>query len=49
MLTQETLKKAIYKAIVKGSSYISDDVLEALQKAYETESNDSTKMGLKAL
>ncbi len=48
MLTQETLKQAVFKAIVKGSSYISDDVLEALKNAYETESNTSTKLGLKS-
>lgn len=48
MLTQQIMQQAIYSAIVKGSSYISDDVLAALQTAYDNETNNSTKLGLKS-
>ncbi|NQT59275.1 MAG: fumarate hydratase [Bacteroidetes bacterium] len=46
MLKQTVLQEAIYKAIVKGSTYISDDVYDALKAAFDKEKNLSTKLGL---
>jgi tartrate/fumarate subfamily iron-sulfur-dependent hydro-lyase alpha chain len=46
MLKQTVLQEAIYKAIIKGSTYISDDVYDALNDALIKEKNPSTKVGL---
>jgi L(+)-tartrate dehydratase alpha subunit len=47
MLKQDLLYEAILSAIIKGSTYISDDVYDALRDASSKEENDSSKMGLK--
>lgn len=46
MITQTILQEAVYRAIVKGATYISDDVYAALNDAYHNESNPSTRRGL---
>ena len=46
MIQQAVLYEAIYNAIIKGSTYISDDVYNALSTALDSEKNISTKIGL---
>ena len=46
MITQEVLFEAAFQAIVKGATYISDDVYKALKDAWEKESNPAAKTGL---
>ena len=46
MISRDILKKAVYDAIVRGSSYISDDVYENLVMACKNESNPSSRLGL---
>lgn len=48
MLKQNTLSEAILSAIIKGSTYISDDVYDSLKYAYDKEENESSKLGLEA-
>ncbi|MBR2038331.1 MAG: fumarate hydratase [Lachnospiraceae bacterium] len=46
MITQEVLFEAAFQAIVKGATYISDDVYKALKDAWEKEGNPAAKTGL---
>ena len=46
MISQSVLRNAIFGAIEKGSTYISDDVYAALTKARDAEQNEATKQGL---
>jgi len=46
MISQSVLSEAIFGAIQKGSTYISDDVYEALIRARDDETNEAAKQGL---
>lgn len=46
MLNQSKISKAVLGAIIKGSTYISDDVYNSLTTAWDKEQNKSTKLGL---
>ena len=46
MIQQSTLRQAIDQAIVRGATWISEDVLAALEKAQSIETNPSSKKGL---
>ena len=43
MIKREVLKEGIMKAIIRGATYISDDVYKAFEDAIKTEGKDSTR------
>lgn len=43
MITKETLKKGILKAIIRGATYISDDVNKAFRNAIDLEGKETTR------
>lgn len=46
MIKQDILFEAAYQAIIKGATYISEDVYQALSDAWAKESNLAPKTGL---